>query len=278
MNKTTFVLFCVIAWYSNDGFAGQSCTKDVLCVHSKKDKNQVELRVENKTYAPLTIKLKFTLTNMIVEKLQPLNSDYHGNSKTLAYRLKVKNPSQKWKWSYKYYYQRGALNVTHDDKYVYRLPYAHATRHKLTQSFNGPQSHYDSNQFGLDFSMPMGTRVHAAREGTVVAVKQDSNKGGGNKKFANDGNYVAIRHSDGTLGEYFHLKHKGALVKPGDYVKKGQAIGLSGSTGWSTLPHLHFSVHSALSGQKRISHPFKMSTEYGIVSKLKAGKAYRAVP
>ncbi|WP_277619852.1 M23 family metallopeptidase [Chryseobacterium angstadtii] len=47
-------------------------------------------------------------------------------------------------------------------------------------------------------------------------------------------------HPDGTFAQYYHLKQNGVKVNIGDQVKKGDVIGLSGNTGWSKGPHLHF--------------------------------------
>ena len=55
-------------------------------------------------------------------------------------------------------------------------------------------------------------------------------------------NEIEIKHSDGTYAAYSHLKYKGTFVKKGEKVKKGQLIGLSGNTGWSSKPHLDFCV------------------------------------
>jgi murein DD-endopeptidase MepM/ murein hydrolase activator NlpD len=61
-------------------------------------------------------------------------------------------------------------------------------------------------------------------------------------KFLSEGNHVIIEHGDGTYGNYWHLKHNGALVNVGDTVKQGQVIGLAGKTGYAAFPHLHFEV------------------------------------
>lgn len=90
--------------------------------------------------------------------------------------------------------------------------------------------------------MNVGQTVCAMRDGIVVGVKQDSNRGGRNKKYYNDANYILIYHEDGAFTQYVHLKYKGSLVKIGDKVKKSQPIGYSGNTGFSTGPHLHFGV------------------------------------
>ena len=55
-------------------------------------------------------------------------------------------------------------------------------------------------------------------------------------------NYIYVFHNDGTIAEYVHIKKGSARVKVGDFVNQGQVIADSGNVGWSTGPHLHFSV------------------------------------
>jgi murein DD-endopeptidase len=83
---------------------------------------------------------------------------------------------------------------------------------------------------GVDFALPIGTPVLAVGDGEVVIAKN----GGA------AGNYVAIRHGRQYMTRYMHLSK--ALVKPGQKVKRGDRIALSGNTGRSTGPHLHYEV------------------------------------
>ena len=55
-------------------------------------------------------------------------------------------------------------------------------------------------------------------------------------------NHVNVQHEDGTVARYAHLTNLGALVQVGDLVRQGQPIGLSGDTGNSRAPHLHFDL------------------------------------
>ncbi|MFC4687016.1 M23 family metallopeptidase [Epilithonimonas pallida] len=128
-----------------------------------------------------------------------------------------------------------------DEDYIYDLPYAKGKMFAIIQGYNGEYSH--KNQNALDFEMPEGTEVLAAREGIVMLLKQDSNTGCDNEACAKDANFVNILHSDGTMGSYVHLKFNSLKVNRGDKVEKGQAIALSGNTGWSTGPHLHFNCY-----------------------------------
>ena len=94
--------------------------------------------------------------------------------------------------------------------------------------------YYSSGRYNgaLDYGVPVGTEVYAAAEGVVFAANW-SNGG--------LGNYVCIQHSGGMRTLYGHGNGK-FYVKPGDVVKKGQLIMLSGNTGNSSGPHLHFEV------------------------------------
>ena len=130
--------------------------------------------------------------------------------------------------------------ITDDTSYVYALPYENNTSHLLIQGYFSHFSHKE--RAALDFKMKRGTKVLAARDGIVVRVKEDGNKGGLNKKYRPFGNNIVIQHSDGSRAGYWHLQYQGALVNVGDSVKKGQVIALSGKTGYAALPHLHFLV------------------------------------
>lgn len=98
--------------------------------------------------------------------------------------------------------------------------------------------------YAIDFLVAVGTPIYAAHGGKVVWIKDDSKVGGRNKKkYWNLGNRIVIKHKNGEYTAYEHLKHKGALVKVGQKIRKGHLIGYSGNTGWSTIgPHLHFEV------------------------------------
>lgn len=126
---------------------------------------------------------------------------------------------------------------------IYNLPYPGGMSFDVCQGNNHPGwTHVGLAAYAWDFCMPVGTPVLAARGGTVIAVRQNSNIGGWGAKFADDANYVVIDHGDGSSGLYMHLMLNGARVKVGDKVQTGQLIAYSGNTGWTSAPHLHFMV------------------------------------
>jgi murein DD-endopeptidase MepM/ murein hydrolase activator NlpD len=98
------------------------------------------------------------------------------------------------------------------------------------------------NQYAYDFIMPMRTPVVAARDGRVIRLDVHF---ADNTGIDYEENYLQLRHADGTTTWYIHLTKDGALVAVGDLVAQGQIIALSGNSGESARPHLHFQVDSA---------------------------------
>jgi len=155
------------------------------------------------------------------------------------------------------------------DNYGYGLPFKKGTSHRVVQGYGGLFSH--KHIAAIDFEMPVGTTVCAARNGTVYSYKEDSDQGGvfsGSKA-----NYIMIKHDDGSFGCYWHLKKNGVLVKNG-YVFAGQEIGLSGATGNVLRPHLHFSVKRVLNYQMDSFLKTKFRTTDGLMF-LETGSSYQ---
>jgi murein DD-endopeptidase MepM/ murein hydrolase activator NlpD len=156
----------------------------------------------------------------------------------------------------------GAKEISEDiSHYAYSLPYEKGKCYLLVQAYQSKLFSH-KGEYALDFKMRKGSKVCAARDGIVVEVKEDSRKGGLRLKYLPKGNHVIIKHNDGTYGNYWHLKHNGALVSVGDTVKQGQVIGLAGKTGYAAFSHLHFEVTTEFTpGQHQI--PTQFTTRKG---------------
>lgn len=157
--------------------------------------------------------------------------------------------------------------------FAYALPYQKGTSHWVVQGYESFFSH--TGDYAIDFKMKPGTKVCAARDGIVVFARESNIEGGIGKKYIGKGNGISVKHADGTFAHYWHLQHNGALVSAGDTVQQGQVIGLSGSTGFSAFPHLHFEV----TREPRISRddfPVWFTTAHGIKF-LQPLKRYKAV-
>ncbi len=139
------------------------------------------------------------------------------------------------------------------------LPPLRQPRSRIDQGFDGQFSHDDEeNRYALDFAADIGTPVMAARAGTVMQVESGFSKAGLKKdSYSGRANFVRILHDDGTMALYAHLKTGGVLVRVGQHIQANQQIGLSGNTGFTTGPHLHFALQ-VNRGMRLISIPFRM--------------------
>ncbi len=163
-----------------------------------------------------------------------------------------------------------------DDTYLYLFPFAHGTKHRVTQGYNGSFSHFGENQYAVDFDLDEGTEVYAARGGRVVEVKEDSRVGGPSMAYADRANLIMVAHDDGTFGNYVHLRYHGAEVQVGDRVEAGDMIGYSGNTGVSSGPHLHFDVRVPLPTGHMQSVPFHFRGLDGEAVTPEEGRFYYA--
>ncbi|MGB4072193.1 M23 family metallopeptidase [Pseudomonas sp.] len=164
--------------------------------------------------------------------------------------------------AYRYGWQLGDP-ATRETDYPYRFPMSSKMMHEITQSFNGAFSHTDEqNNYAVDISMPVGTHISAARDGTVIWTKDDYHMSGRTEYFLDKANYIKILHADGTYAVYAHILMGSANVQPGDKVIAGDILARSGSSGYSTGPHLHFVVRKNI-GLKTVSIPFMFAGQNG---------------
>ena len=131
----------------------------------------------------------------------------------------------------------------------YVLPYAvgQASFVVRTVEHGGPQ------RYAIDFLRPIASVIVAARAGRVVETEAQWTDT--DHTFGHE-NHVFVQHDDGTVARYFHLTEGGAVVELGQAVSQGQRIGLSGNSGNSTAPHLHFDVVEARCGKPWPEGPY----------------------
>ncbi len=175
--------------------------------------------------------------------------------------LDERDPNQRF---YRYFSFRARFGDprTRPQPYAYALPYPKGTAFTLFQGFHGAFSHSGSNEYAVDFDCPIGTPVVAMRPGVVVVANATAQTAGTapEMKDYKNVNFVIVRHDDATLGEYMHLSPGGVAVRPGQEVKRLQQLGISGNTGFSTKPHVHFQVEtSGADGNSALSFPFQLA-------------------
>ena len=147
-------------------------------------------------------------------------------------------------FEYDFRYVPGEPGAEHVPDEPYRLPFALARSFAVTQAFPDQITHVDAaSRHAVDFAMPIGTGVYAARGGVVIDVASDYYEAGLDP--AEDGpraNIVRVLHDDGTMALYAHLNWNSIRVRPGQNVARGEYLADSGNTGFSSGPHLHFVV------------------------------------
>lgn len=160
--------------------------------------------------------VRLTPETMALQKDPRLEED----SKRLRQIIQTRTPEQLWKGNFQPPTTQPGHNFGKERRYV-----------EVRRKGRRPDPGFVGYHRGLDFALAPGTPVPAANAGKVLAAEP----------FVLTGNVVLLDHGQGLLTAYMHLSE--FRVKPGDTVARGDIIGLTGNTGRSTGPHLHWSVY-----------------------------------
>ncbi|MBC8053648.1 MAG: M23 family metallopeptidase [Sphingobacteriaceae bacterium] len=227
----------IIAFFLVGSFTAAN-SQDLKVFWEKNDLGYT-LFAKNDEYCPVSISLDLNITNIVFSE---------GDKKIFIVPPKAEKfqigklaliPGKGGNFSYKYKSVLGDITKAEYEKDKgYDLPFQKGRSFNVFQGYNGSFSHQNENS--IDFTMPEGTEVLAARDGMVIKVVQNNTQSCAEKECKKYNNFILVYHPDGTFAEYVHLKFNSSKVKPGDAIKVGTLLGLSGNTGWSTGPHLHF--------------------------------------
>jgi len=206
----------------------------------------IEFVAHNEFHAPVEVRLEFVeITGVsFPDPDQILRWVIDPRSDQLLLNLEVLQEVAAPYVEYRFEYMPGDPTASHQAVDGYLAPFSAGLGFPITQAFPDAVTHqtFDS-VYAVDIAMPVGTDVIAARDGVVFDVASDNFRGGLDKSRDGDSaNIVRILHEDGTFSLYAHLNWNSIRVKPGDRVRAGQYIADSGNTGYTSGPHLHFSV------------------------------------
>lgn len=233
----------------------------------KKQKGGDVVFVRNDLYAPVEIALAFiSLSNVRGAPAKAIRRVLPARSKTPMAMLTPITAGQPLQYSPQFQYSLGnPVGVA--QSYRYPLPWRGGP-FRLSQGAEGQYSHFGpKNRYAMDIAMPVGTPIIAARAGVVVKV-ENSQSGRGTDP---SGNFVRVLHNDGTMGVYLHLKQGSVSVREGQQVTVGSPLALSGNTGNSSGPHLHFVVQRN-TGQGLVSIPYQFNQPLGALPNFALGK------
>jgi murein DD-endopeptidase MepM/ murein hydrolase activator NlpD len=254
------VLFALVAATGVAQSRAPSSSDPVEVWGVMQDDNSYRFYARNDHFIPVYISVSFAqLTSLAPDQDLPWRGAIQpGTEEQYLFSLLPTTSRGRIGYSLTYTFAEGDPETAdHDDDYLYLFPFAHGTKHRITQGHNGTFSHFGENQYAIDFDLDEGTPVFAARGGIVVRVKEDGRAGGPSMAYADRGNVIMIAHDDGSFGNYVHLRYRGAEVAVGDRVEPGDLIGYSGNTGVSSGPHLHFDVRVPLATGRMQSIPFR---------------------
>jgi murein DD-endopeptidase MepM/ murein hydrolase activator NlpD len=244
-----------------------------LRIFARKEGDNTVLYADNNERCAVSILLSLDLDNLQADAAP--DNIYLVPADTTNFRLielSKQKPRRRTRYAYNYTAVYGdARQVSYDKDYVYDLPFRKGLSARVEQGYSGTFSHQEEN--AIDFNMRLGSEVRAARGGLVIAVVQRFSENCWRDECKQMANYILIYHDDGTIGDYSHLQYNGAKVAIGDTVKKGQLIALSGNTGYTRGPHLHFDCYLPGFENKRT-----LMTKFKVAGKavfLKEGKVYK---
>lgn len=212
------------------------------------------LKIYNELYAPVEIQLLFeNVDNVVGAANKKINWVLPPRKEIRLVTLSPYDKTKPMHYTPKLSYALGDPNAK-PKSYRYPLPWRGGP-FQQTQGPGGKFSHTNiKGRYARDISMPEGTPIIAARSGVVIKIENNQTERGKNPS----GNFVRILHDDGTMSVYLHLKKGSIHFREGQRVTVGQQLALSGNTGNSTGPHLHFVIQRNI-GMSLISIPYEFA-------------------
>jgi murein DD-endopeptidase MepM/ murein hydrolase activator NlpD len=216
----------------------------------------------NSSGGPVSVQIAFEQSsNIASDPPLPAKIVVAPLGETYALRIHPIDQHAGYRYKYLFTYMPGDYRAVQDPNATYRVPFDAAGKtFRVDQAFHGRFSHHDpQNEYAVDINMPDGTSVLAARDGVVMTVDNDFfGNGLDMAQYGDRANNIRIVHADGAMSVYAHLQLESARVHIGQHVKAGQVIALSGDTGYTSGPHLHFCVQMN-KGMQLVAVPFQFA-------------------
>jgi len=237
---------------------------DEVCIHVSQSDDRVVIEASNRHRVPVGVRIRYKrLTNLLaVPNQNPRHRLVPPNGRALIATLVRQNARAAAAYPFEWQWVWGDPMARHDPKARYRIPFGGLEPRVLSQGVAGGFSHTGASKYAFDFAMPIGTPILAARSGRVVDVADGYTKAGTAQKMLREANAVTVLHEDGSFATYAHLD-PGSGVRPGMAIRAGEVIGFSGNTGFSTGPHLHFSVWKSAYDSESASIPILFRDDNG---------------
>jgi murein DD-endopeptidase MepM/ murein hydrolase activator NlpD len=219
-----------------------------VTIEQVNSRHDIRLIATNRGSAAVTLFMNISGDNFLSDKELPLAAVIAPESEQEIVRISPRDHWEPVHFTYTHVFNLGDAFMPPDKDYPYRLPFPSGTQAKVVQEPNGILRTHDAiyTRYAIDFAVPQGTPVTAARTGIVIDMRDQFTEGRPDQTLIDSANFVAVMHSDHSIAYYLHLAPNGVLVQPGQQVLAGDLIAYSGNTGFTHGPHLHFDVRRAI--------------------------------
>ena len=235
----------LLACFGASGYVEANQASYPFSLETEQEATGHRIVARNKGPAPVSVRVDITQGPEIAsDHVFPLYAVVPPNGTAYLARLRPAMPGTGYKFQTRVAWLLGDYNAQQGRDASYRLPWPEGLTFRISQAADGPRKTHTTpdSLFAVDIPMPEGTPILAARDGVVIDTEADETDGGQTPDMLTKANSVRILHEDGTTATYAHLAHGGVFVYAGQRVNAGARIGLAGSTGYSSGPHLHFAV------------------------------------
>ena len=216
-----------------------------VTVVNRGSKERPMLYAVNQTFGPAQVWLELKETdNVKWSNKNELEWLVPGPGDMFLLQLQAKDEGKSWRYEIIPHFALGVpTQVDSSSTPILGLPVLGGP-FPMSQSFKGEASHSSHIQayYAVDIVVPENTPIVAVKSGRVMDVERNFSRSGWSEEYADEANYVRVLHDDDTMAVYAHLRADGIEVVPGQHIKTGQILAYSGNTGFSTGPHLHFSL------------------------------------
>ena len=210
------VIFIGLQFLAGPAQAAASCEDDLFCISDVATEAGIECRAKNRSSAPITFTLKISAANLAGSRDRIVTETLEPNTILSVLTFEPRGGGRRGKYCYNFKSTIGNRNAAHDDEHIYRFPYESGKSFGVLQGYGSRFSHTGREQYSVDFNMPEGTPVLAARGGIVADYEESNSIGCWDDDCGKYANFVVIAHDDGTTGEYYHLQLDGVLVERGE--------------------------------------------------------------
>jgi hypothetical protein len=230
MNLKAYSFYLILLIFLLNGSDLYSQQSAVQISSERNSRDGYTFYAQNNSQTPFVVTIDFTrLINLTSSGSLPYSANAtRGRSRLLT--LNQSMTEQQTSFRYRYRYQSGCLNTEPDRDIEYLLPYPEGTAAKGGQlSYIGRWIEQETPEgwYSLVFYIEEPTTIHAARKGTVVAVRDGDNTPNSELVFSTNRNFVTIVHDDCTFSRYSTFRDDEIYVNEGDIVYPGDELGMA---------------------------------------------------